>query len=310
VPTHAVGVALFYDENGNGVLDPTEGVRIPDAVVEIAGKEGRSVALSGEVIVDAVPDGSRTATVRASTLPPFYQPPPPIAIAVPQTAGTTFIPVTLPIGTNRPNVYLAFGDSITDGEGSSDGLGYASRLQRKLQAHFGRATIIRDGLSGTRSNRGSDRLPDSLTVRPAYTLIHYGTNDWNMGECKFNPPCFTIDSLRTMVRDVKGRSGLPILATIIPANPIYLETQPERNQWIAAMNVRIKDMARTEGAVVADLEAAFLRAPAWPALFTDHIHPNDAGYEVMAQGFFEAIAHPPTTTASAWSPRLFKSPIL
>ena len=82
-------------------------------------------------------------------------------------------------------------------------------------------------------------------MRPAYTLIHYGTNDWNMGECKFNPPCFTIDSLRTMVRDVKGRSGLPILATIIPANPIYLETQPERNQWIAAMNVRIKDMART-----------------------------------------------------------------
>src|SRR6188768_3182309 len=125
-PSHTVGVALFYDENGNGVLDPTEGVRIPDAVVEIGGKEGRSVALSGEVLVDAVPDGSRTLTVRPSTLPPYYQPPPPVPIAVPQTAGTTFIPVTLPIGSNRPNVYLAFGDSITDGEGSSDGQGYAS----------------------------------------------------------------------------------------------------------------------------------------------------------------------------------------
>ena len=106
---------------------------------------------------------------------------------MPQTGGTAFLPATLPIGSNRANVYLAFGDSITDGEGSSDGNGYASRLQRKLQAHFGRATIIKDGLAATRSNRGADRLPDSLTVRPAYTLIHYGTNDWNVGAVQGQP---------------------------------------------------------------------------------------------------------------------------
>jgi lysophospholipase L1-like esterase len=308
-PSHPVGIVVFYDENGNGVLDGAEGVRIPDAVVEIGGKQGRTVALTGEAIVDAVPDGSQTLTVRASSLPPFYQPPAPMALAVPQTAGTTFIPVTLPIGSNRPNVYLAFGDSITDGEGSSNGTGYPSRLQQKLQAYFGRATVIRDGLPGTRSNRGSDRLPDSLTVRPAYTLIHYGTNDWNMAECKFNPPCFTIDSLRTMVRDVKGRGGLPVLATIIPANPIYLETQPQRNEWIAGMAVRIREMARAEGAVVADMEPAFLTNPAWPRVFTDHIHPNDAGYEIMAQTFFEAIVRPPTTAADSGGPQLFKSPL-
>jgi lysophospholipase L1-like esterase len=216
--------------------------------------------------------------------------------------------VTLPIGSNRPNVYLTFGDSITDGEGSSDGNGYASRLLRKLQAHYGRATVIKDGLGATRSNRGSDRLPDSLTVRPAYTLIHYGTNDWNAGECKVDPPCFTIDSLRTMVRDVKGRQGLPLLGTIIPGNPIYLETQPARNEWVAAMDARIRDLARTEGAVLVDLEAAFLRAPGLPALFSDHVHPNDAGYEVMAQAFFEALTRPPTTAADFGRIELFKRP--
>ena len=120
VATHAVGVALFYDENGNGTLDATESVRIPDAIIEIAGKQGRSAPLTGEVIVEGVPDGSQTLSVRASSLPPYYVPPPPITLAVPQTAGTAFLPMTLPIGSNRPNVYLAFGDSITDGEGSSD----------------------------------------------------------------------------------------------------------------------------------------------------------------------------------------------
>jgi lysophospholipase L1-like esterase len=308
VATYSVGVALFYDENGNGTLDAAESVRISDAVIEIGGKQGRSAPLTGEAIIEGVPAGSQTLAVRPSSLPPFYERPAPVTLVVPQTAGTAFLPVTLPIGSNRPNTYLAFGDSITDGEGSSDGNGYASRLQRKLQERLGRATIIKDGLAGTRSNRGLDRLLDSLTVRPAYTLIHYGTNDWNVGECKFNPPCFTIDSLRAMVREVKGRQGLPVLATIIPGNPAYLETQPARNEWVAGMDVRIREMARTEGAVVADLEPAFLHAPAWPALFTDHIHPNDAGYEVMAQVFFDAIVHPATSATDFGGPQLFKRP--
>jgi lysophospholipase L1-like esterase len=308
VATYPVGVAVFYDENGNGTLDAAEGVRIPDAMIEIGGKQGRSAPMTGEAIIDGVPAGSQTLAVRASSLPPYYVPPAPSTLVVPQTGGTAFVPLTLPIGSNRPNVYLAFGDSITDGEGSNDGNGYASRLQRKLQAHLGRATIIKDGLAGTRSNRGSDRLPDSLTVRPAYTLIHYGTNDWNAGECKTSPPCFTIDSLRKMVRDVKGRQGLPVLATIIPSNPAHSFNPPGRNPWVSEMDARIRELATTEGAVLADLEAAFLRAPSVPALFTDHIHPNDAGYEVMAQAFFDALVHPAAAATDFGAPQLFKSP--
>jgi len=309
VATHAVGVALFYDENGNGTLDATENVRIPDAVIEIGGRQGRSAPLTGEAIIEGVPAGSQTLAVRASSLPPFFERPAPVTLVVPQTGGTAFLPVTLPIGPNRPNTYLAFGDSITEGDGSSDGMGYASRLERKLQAPLGRATIIKDGLQSSRSNGGSDRLPDSLTVRPAYTLIHYGTNDWSRAECKINPPCFTIDSLRTMVRDVKGRQSLPVLGTIIPANPAHSFNPPERSPWVSAMDVRIRELARAEGALLADLEAAFLRAPSVPALFADHIHPNDAGYEVMAQAFFDAIVHPPAAAAAFGGPELFKSPV-
>ena len=305
MPTHAVGVVLFYDENGNGTLDGGENVRIPDAIIEIAGKQGRSAPLSGEAIIEGVPAGTQTLAVRLSSLPPFFGSPAPAPLVVPQTGGTAFVPLTLPIGSNRPNTYLAFGDSITEGDGSSDGMGYTSRLQRKLQAHLGRATIIKDGQQSTRSNQGSDRLPDSLTVRPAYTLIHYGTNDWSRSECRINPPCFTIDSLRTMVRDVKGRQGLPVLATIIPPNSAHSFNPPERSPWVSAMDVRIRELARTEGAVLADLEAAFLRAPSVPALFADHIHPNDAGYEVMAQAFFDAITRPAAVAADYGAPVLF-----
>src|SRR5687767_6315088 len=67
VPTHAVGVALFYDENGNGTLEAGENTRIPEAVVEIAGKQGRSAAVTGEAIIQAVPAGSYTLTVRPTS---------------------------------------------------------------------------------------------------------------------------------------------------------------------------------------------------------------------------------------------------
>ena len=81
--------------------------------------------------------------------------------------------------------------------------------------------------------------------------------------------------------------------------------------WVALMDTRIRDMAREEGVVLADLEAAFLRTPnmEYGVLYTDHVHPNDAGYEVMAQAFFEAIVHPPAGAAGFGGPELFKSPI-
>ena len=100
-----------------------------------------------------------------------------------------FVPATLPTGTNTANRYMAFGDSISAGEGSSDDLGYRSWLEAELRAYWGKAELRNEGQSGTRSNAGEGRLDGVLArVRPAYTLILYGTNDWNELECKVELP--------------------------------------------------------------------------------------------------------------------------
>jgi lysophospholipase L1-like esterase len=101
-------------------------------------------------------------------------------------------------------------------------------------------------------------------------------------------PCITIDSLRAIVRTVRDFDSLPVLATIPPANPD--RTPPERNEWVRSMNELVRQLAADEGAALADVEAAFLRQPDLAALFFDHVHPNDQGYEVMAAAFFQAIA--------------------
>jgi lysophospholipase L1-like esterase len=285
-PGHTVAVVVYYDENGNGQLEGNERARVPGVSVEVAGRRAETEPQTGRADVSGVPAGQQTAVIDAPTLPPFYRAGPSRPVSVPGGPPVE-LAATLRIGGNRPNSYMAFGDSITAGDGSSDGNGYPTPLERRLREHFARGTVINRGATSTRSTEGVERIMRNLSLfAPAYTLILYGTNDWV--ECQGAVPCITIDSLRTIVQTVRDVSSLPVLATIIPANPA--QTPDARNQWVASMNALIRELAEQEGAVLADLEAAFLREGDLTSLFSDHVHPNDRGYQVMADEFFRALA--------------------
>jgi lysophospholipase L1-like esterase len=293
-----VAVGVYYDEDGDGQLDATEGARVPGVEVEVAGRTGRTEAGTGRAVVRGVPAGTHAVAIRPGSLPPFYQAGSPGSVTAPQPAGQeVLLAATLPIGGNRPNTYMAFGDSLTLGLGSSDGNGYRVLLQDKLRGHFARGEVLNRGGDGTQANEGASRVGRGLrSFRPAYTLTLYGTNDWNNEACRTDFPCDVIESLTTIVRLCQDADSLPVLATIPPANPA--DEGPERNQWVAQMNDLIRDLARAEGAALADLHAAFLDEPDLPALFADHVHPNDRGYAVMAQVFFDAVR---TATGSGTS---------
>ncbi|HEY3121940.1 MAG TPA: SGNH/GDSL hydrolase family protein [Vicinamibacteria bacterium] len=289
VPTGSVTATVFYDENGDGSA-AGEGVRVPDVRVEVAGKTAMSVKGTGQAVVAGVPAGSYPVNVGRDTLPPFFTFSRTVTVGVPQPEGQEVgVPLTLPIGANRPNTYLAFGDSITHGDGSSDEMGYRGRLQQMLQQQLGRATIFDEGQPSSKSAHGADRIGSQLDrYRPAYVLIHYGTNDYNRQGCP--PDCQTPENIRIMIRQARAAQTLPFVATIIPVNP---DLSPDgRIQWVASTNERIRTVARDEGAVLVDLYAAFLKETSLPALFSDHIHPNDRGYTIMATEFFKAITGP------------------
>jgi lysophospholipase L1-like esterase len=307
-----VTAVVFYDENGNGLMDAEESIRLPEVDVEVAGHVGRSEKLTGRAVVNGVPAGSYPVSVRASSLPPFYAAAAVPAITVPQAAGSEAArPLALSIGDNVPNTYLAFGDSITIGEGARSTDGYRDVVEQLLAQNLGgRHRVIGDGIPGNKSEQGADRIELSLRRnRTAYLLILYGTNDWNKNKelCTAAAPCPTIENLRFMIQVANGARTLPVISTIIPPNPSA--NAPERNEWVAAMNELIKTMARQEGAALADSHAAFMKAGNLPSLFFDHVHPNDAGYQLIAGAFFSAIARPPAATSAGWGmPSLFLSP--
>jgi lysophospholipase L1-like esterase len=289
----AVRGLVFYDEDGDSRLGPEEAVRLPEVTVNVG---SRSAATDGDGRFEArdVPAGAPSANVLLASLPPYFTFGAPPSVPVPPPAGFELaLGVTLPIGGNRPNTYMAFGDSITQGDGSRGRRGYRDELQSLLAERFGRASVLNEGVTGTDSDRGLARLPDSLAYqRPAFALIHYGTNDWNGFGCR--TLCGTTENLRRMVRVCRDARTLPVVATLIPANPAYEERMASaRNAWILATNVEIRAMAAAEGVTLADLHAAFAREdPAFEPLFSDHVHPNDRGYAVMAAELFRVLSAP------------------
>jgi lysophospholipase L1-like esterase len=280
--TTTANVVVFYDENGNGVLDSTELVRIPKATVTAGVASAQSDA-AGRAVLTTSP-GLQTLSVAAASLPPYYEVAP-TSVTLP-AAGDVRLAATLSIGTNRPNYYMAFGDSLT-----SD-LGYPETLVDQLRGHFGSAFVQNEGASATRTDDGVKVInPTLASLRPAYTLVMYGTNDWN--RCKMarnRVPCFTIDNLRYIVQGARGAGSLVFLATLPTVNVGYnLNAPPDRNEWVREINDYIRPLAQEEGVVLVDVHKAFLAESDQASLFLDHVHPSPKGTAIIVSEFFTAI---------------------
>jgi lysophospholipase L1-like esterase len=213
-----------------------------------------------------------------------------------------------------PATYLGFGDSITAGScarGDSnrcnpDSLpedSYLAPLAAKLRASFGDARVINAGVRGNKSLRGRERIDRILSeYRPSCVLILYGTNDWNRAACRGRfresgslAGCDTVENLRYILRAVAAADGLPVLGTLAPVNVGYDARVPRlRQKWVQAMNEQIRELARSEGALLADVHAALLADPGYRSnpgsCFVDHVHPNAKGSALIAAAFFKALA--------------------
>ena len=58
------------------------------------------------------------------------------------------------------------------------------------------------------------------------------------------------------------------------------------------MNDLVRQLAARHKVALADVHKDFLKQPNLSALFSDSVHPNDAGYKVMSRSFFDAITKP------------------
>jgi len=227
-------------------------------------------------------------------------------------------------------VFLSFGDSITQGYMDSNlcsypSCGYPIRLYDRLVSgsnkRFGFYNV---GIGGERTTDGLNRFLDTITNPQIYDLcpcsscsggnfypefchsiqsevviIMEGMND--LGDWAANgAPSFDVieDNLRTMVLTAQQYGKQVIIATINPVVPLN-DHRSQQAQAVADFNQRIWQIANYFQIPVADIYSAFLNYPDWEnhLMFTesgDGIHPNDLGFEVMADAFYQTILSLPS----------------
>ena len=197
--------------------------------------------------------------------------------------------------------FMAFGDSFTAGEvtnptGNSGSItklivvptaSYPAVLESRLRATYTeQAVLISVSNAGEPSERildGNQRFPgvyDSL--RPDVVLIMEGINGLPLVG-----PDISTGVMRNMVQHAKAGNSRVFVGSMIP----QVAGRPRGNTPVSelqAYNTTLQLMTQQEGVVFVDLYNQML-ADAATLIGSDGLHPTEAGYRRIADGFFAAI---------------------
>jgi lysophospholipase L1-like esterase len=177
------------------------------------------------------------------------------------------------------NRVVFMGDSITEGWGRDGGF-------------FPGKPYVNRGISGQTTPQMLVRFrPDVIALKPKVVVILAGTNDiaGNTGPAT---PEMIEDNIASMA-DVATANGIRVvLSSILPAYDYPWRPGLEPAPKIAAVNEWMKEYARAHRMVYLDYYSAMVDArPGLKSdLGSDGVHPNKAGYAVMAPLAEKAIA--------------------
>jgi lysophospholipase L1-like esterase len=197
-----------------------------------------------------------------------------------------------------PGTIVAFGDSITDGLRSTVNANrrWPNDLARRLHTRVGAGSVVDQGISGNRilaDGAGTSALArlnrDVLTQTGARTVILLeGINDIGFADLGLSPPIAAADLIAGYHQIITWahNAGLRILGgTLTPFkgvpgywNPTGEQIRETLNHWILTSGAfdGVIDFA----AATADSSDPQTLNPAFDS--GDHLHPNDTGYQAMA----------------------------
>ena len=167
----------------------------------------------------------------------------------------------------KGSTLVCFGDSLTYGTGASEKMDYPSRLSEMIGE-----PVINAGVPGDTTGSALKRLEeDVLEESPRIVLMTLGGNDLKNGVSKE----VAFENLRQITEAIQAGGALVVLGGIdFPVGgrgfgPAYVE------------------FAETYGVVlIPNILDGLL---GHPNLMSDQVHPNDAGYGIVAQKFYDAV---------------------
>jgi lysophospholipase L1-like esterase len=220
---------------------------------------------------------------------------------------------------------VALGDSLTQGDGDDSGRGgYTGRLLEMVNAVRPESTLINLGQSGWSSDaliNGDQGLENQLTRavadvasatsqgRGAVALVWIGSNDlwylYEYGEGTDENDALDaerfLSNMDAIIGQLRGAGAQVIVAMLDDQSkrPValkgeaFVSTTPDELNRMSAQVVRynqvIADKAAQYGALTVDFYSTdIFTNPA--TLYDDGNHPNSAGYDIIAQKWFDALS--------------------
>lgn len=224
-----------------------------------------------------------------------------------QTGSCSFpVTVTPPIPQLTGTDFLAFGDSLTQGEISSpvatasdaDGFpsfalqiiptaAYPRQLQLQLSARYTQQAISVEnfGIAGESAANGAKRFPNVIAnARPDVVLILEGANDLSaLGAAGISS---AITAIESMAKEARFRNARVFIGMLPPPRPGGKNTITTTT--VQQYNARLASVAAGEQAVLVDLYGPMLSGVNI-YIGTDGLHPTEIGYQKIADIFFSAI---------------------
>ena len=171
-------------------------------------------------------------------------------------------PVTL-----RGDNIICFGDSLTFGTGAPRDKSYPAQLAEMIGQ-----PVINSGIPGDTTDRALRRLErDVLSKSPRIVLITLGGNDLKNGVDKKT----AFKNLKDIVDTIQAKGALVVFGGI---RLLF---------WDRGYEEEYEKLAAETGALlVPDILGGLM---GHEELMHDTIHPNGAGYKIMAQKFYTRI---------------------
>ena len=164
-------------------------------------------------------------------------------------------------------VILAFGDSLTYGTGAGESESYPAVLE-KLSGR----RVVNAGIPGELSEAGLKRLPEILDrEKPVLLLLCHGGNDL----LQKIDQSVTAGNLREMIR-IAREKGVSVVLLSVPAPDLSF-----------APPAYYAEIAKETGTPIES--RALPRILGKSSLKSDHIHPNAAGYRVLADSVYDLL---------------------
>jgi acyl-CoA thioesterase I len=161
---------------------------------------------------------------------------------------------------------VAFGDSLVFGQGSTEGNDFVSRLSAKAER-----PIVNLGVSGNTTGDGVIRMDEVTKLDPGLVLLLLGGND----TLRRIPIGTTEANLRTLIESFQSHGAVVVLIGV--RGGIFGSEREDMYEHVA----------NEYGAVYVEdiLDGILLK----PELMHDGIHPNDQGYEKIAERLNEVL---------------------